>query len=295
MTLPPRNPDRGIRKLRRKAQQALLNRTLVGHIWQTLDRPPSEHWRALIADRLAPEKRGMSGWAYSVTSILVLTFGAAVLISGTLWAAFMAYRVARVVGRESGGGKMDALGVTPSGTEGVLWAICGTTLHDDIGYEHFRGVAQLVVTVALVPLVAFTLLSGLTLLAGQSDALSLSVLDAFLWFTTLLVFLPLDTFYSIPLGALVGMLTGWRQSSDNGWLALGLVLLLQVGGYVVALLAGFVILPVFLGDWNGASALGHLLLPLLTALVFWLARAVTLTVLWTAAQQSDLALTLEQG
>ncbi|MBZ0295580.1 MAG: hypothetical protein K8L99_23690 [Anaerolineae bacterium] len=264
---------RWTQRLRERIAVLGRDHLLTWQLWDGLQKSPDARWQTLIADRY--DRHGFSPWAYLTVVMLVLSIGTLVLFSGVIWGLFSAYRTARVITHERNRDTLDLLSITPVGASGVRWLIFAVTLHFDIDLRHFDGLRRLVLSVVAFPFVMFILILSVLWMFSAADY-GTSVLYPVLLWLTLIPLVYLDPVYGLITGGLLGILAPTYLRTDAHILAMGGVILLQVGVYALTFGLGFG-LPLLLLDRLHLFGL-TLLLPLL-ALALYIALHEFLT-LW---------------
>ncbi len=268
--------------------------TATGKLWHALNRPPALHplfQRTVLLPYY--ERRRSLSWAGMVIdlvmglarhspTILLFLIPLILPLIGITYGIDCALRVGSAIAREHENATFNLLSLSPPGPLGASWAVCASALYRDRDFERLHNIMR------ACAIIAGSIMAVITLFLLIGDAFSRDSYQASILMATLAHVLALvgaiyiDYVQSATLGTLVGMIvpTYTRTRIDTSLFSFGVFLLLQIGGYLMAFIVGFTLLPALftrLGWMDDGSAI---LLSLCRVGALFLAREILIAGLW---------------
>ena len=202
-----------------------------------------------------------------------------IIFGGTLYALDWSIAIADVISREREHHTFDLLSLMPAGPFGAAWTIALGQLYRDASFLRRRERFERLILMTLV-FTGFLLAIGL--LAQFHTESRVQYVLAILSLGAFVLAAYLDFAQSIIVGLLVGVLANTYNLGrlDAQFIAMFGFLAVQISGYLIVYLVGFVVLPTAALVLDIEATTMQLLLSAPRLLIFFLVREATVALLW---------------
>jgi hypothetical protein len=245
-------------------------------LWRSIQIAPPPHWAGM--------QRQESRRSDRLSLLLMFALAAVALISGVMLSVLVVFRATDRIARDHENATFDLLAVTPPGGLGAAWARFTGFLHYDLTLMTVHRLRWLALGVLFVT-GAFTLLTVWTHALATGDPAA--QVEAWSWLLFYLFLLPMtyfDHIYAVVTGGLLSTLVPTFNTGDARVAVIFAVVGVHFTSYLIAALAGALILPTIYQSIGLTGWLADLTRPLLALVLFVLVHEAVVLLLYRQAQ-----------